>query len=74
MYRLSLSHIIAFVGPTVAVFETFFLKQNPTTKNLYQEVKAKLPILPNGLSETTKQMIDDILIVSKLISKSSLVY
>lgn len=63
--KLSLSNIISFAGPTVNVFEAFFFRQSSTVQKLYQEAKLKVAVLPLGMSEATKMLVNDILLDDK---------
>lgn len=69
MSRLSLCHIVSFVGATAVVYDNFFSRQDPEIKSLYEAARLNVPKLPTGLTDKAKEIIDELVtIVSQIVN------
>ncbi|GAN04039.1 hypothetical protein MAM1_0053d03497 [Mucor ambiguus] len=58
--KLSLCHIICFVGATAPIYDHFFSTQDPAIRLLYEAAKADVPKLPTGLTDKARSLMDEL--------------
>ncbi|CAO3648260.1 unnamed protein product [Mucor fragilis] len=62
--KLSLCHIVSFVGATAVVYDNFFSRQDPEIKSLYEAARLNVPKLPTGLTDKAKEIIDELVTIA----------